>query len=209
MRNSHSASAHVVPLLARLVLAAAFIPLGWNKLATDDAVFRGEDARILISLGVGHASAPPEDSAPVEQGPDIQGSKDEPTVTARALYATAVKLVKSHWPTSLQPALVAWLAAIIELVGGVMILIGLFSRVWAVGMAASRACALYLTSYPAIMEHSLFALPAGDYNRLICLLAVFVLAVAVAMTGPGGLSLDRAVFRRSPRSDAPTPMPAP
>lgn len=52
MSFSQGAARNVVPLLGRLVLAAAFIPAGWSKIM-ESADFVGEDAEILKDLGIG------------------------------------------------------------------------------------------------------------------------------------------------------------
>ena len=53
MSFSQGAARNVVPLLGRLVLAAAFIPAGWSKIMGESEVFVGEDAEILEDLGIG------------------------------------------------------------------------------------------------------------------------------------------------------------
>ena len=53
MSFSRNAATNLVPLLSRLVLAAAFIPAGWDKIMGDPIVYTGRDARILQELGIG------------------------------------------------------------------------------------------------------------------------------------------------------------
>ena len=53
MSFSQGAARNVVPLLGRLVLAAAFIPAGWSRIMGDSKDFVGEDAEILEDLGIG------------------------------------------------------------------------------------------------------------------------------------------------------------
>ncbi len=53
MSFSQGAARNLVPLLGRLVLAAAFIPAGWSRIMGDSKDFVGEDAEILEDLGIG------------------------------------------------------------------------------------------------------------------------------------------------------------
>jgi uncharacterized membrane protein YphA (DoxX/SURF4 family) len=52
MKFSHFAGIALVPLLARLVLFAAFLPQGYQKVFTEKT-FDGDAARALAELGVG------------------------------------------------------------------------------------------------------------------------------------------------------------
>ncbi len=53
MSFSYGAARNLVPLLSRLVLAAAFVPAGWLKIMAEERVFEGRDAQILKDMGVG------------------------------------------------------------------------------------------------------------------------------------------------------------
>jgi len=55
MSFSHNASANLVPLMSRLVLAAAFIPAGYDKIMGEPVIYQGSDAQLLQRLGVGGA----------------------------------------------------------------------------------------------------------------------------------------------------------
>jgi uncharacterized membrane protein YphA (DoxX/SURF4 family) len=280
MSFSRTASSTVVPLLARLVLAAAFIPAGYHKIMGDPVTYEGQDALTLQKLGVGQPPTAvgkmagsgqdvlgfyqqdvetgrlrdrvrPSGDQDEEAGPDAspapapkprprtqpaqepQTQPQEPTVeepvqpkpqppkppapkpqpkpepvtppsappadgasvTARPLYRVALMLDGAGRPQKLRPDWMAWVAAGTELVGGALILIGLFSRVWGLGLAVTMGFAFWLTSYGAVTEHGFFALPIGDFNRAFAQVGLFVMAAGVMMTGAGGLSLDRALFR--------------
>jgi uncharacterized membrane protein YphA (DoxX/SURF4 family) len=82
-----------------------------------------------------------------------------------------------------------------EALGGALILVGLFSRVWGLGLAVTMGFAFWLTSVAAVGEYGFFSLPIPEFNRAFAQLGLFVLAVSVLLTGAGGMSLDRALFR--------------
>ena len=56
MSFTRNASANLVPLLSRLVLAAAFIPAGYDKIMGEPVIYEGSDAQLLQRLGVGGAN---------------------------------------------------------------------------------------------------------------------------------------------------------
>jgi putative oxidoreductase len=100
------------------------------------------------------------------------------------------------WPAPTQgdlpPAFsLLWVGAILELIGGVLILLGLFTRPVAFVLAGEMAVAYWIGHAP----RSFFpAVNGGDAAVLYCF--VFLLFV---FTGPGAWSLDRARERSGPR----------
>jgi len=217
MTFSQAAAANLVPLLARLVLCLAFLPMGWNKLMRD-VDYSGEDAKRLREMGAvdGPAAATPVTLAalgPIQAGAateEIRATSDEPApplstssspvgsgqpVRAKGLYRIALMLDKQGW--SYQVPL-AWIAAITELVGGVCVLIGLFTRFWSLGLAVTMLVAFRLTSVAPLGEFGLFALPLDQYNRMIAQAGLAALALGLVFAGAGALSLDRALFRGAP-----------
>ncbi len=134
------------------------------------------------------AQPQPPSPAEVEQAPG-------PQVTAKRLHQITVMLVDGglDW----RPGLMAWAGVLTELVGGGLILIGLLSRLWGLGLAVVMGCAFYLTTWVAIGEHGWFSLPVSEFNTMFTQLGLFVLAFGVLLTGPGAVSFDRALFRRA------------
>ena len=288
MSFSRKASANVVPLLSRLVLAAAFIPAGWGKIMGEPSVYRDQEALTLQQLGIGEslsaadlakagqdvlgsyqqdvetgrlrdrvgsgkdeneadpagqpAPAPPPrwkpkpkptpiepakpeppvveepvqeptppkpEPVPVPEPPKPEpkpeplpeppavdaGQADAPAVKARRLYRVTLMLDAAGWPQKLKPGWMAWAAAGTEVVGGALILVGLFSRVWGLGLAITMGFAFWLTSVGAVADYGFFSLPIPEFNRAFAQLGLFVLATGVLLTGAGGVSLDRALFR--------------
>jgi len=85
------------------------------------------------------------------------------------------------------PGLAAPAVALIEFVGGLVLVAGLFTRWVAVALAAVMLGALVLVH-----------LPAGFFapNGIEFVLALFAGAVALSLTGPGAYSVDAALARR-------------
>ena len=88
------------------------------------------------------------------------------------------------WPVSeMHPPVgsIFWIAGVLELVGGALLMLGLFTRPVALVLSGLMACAYFIAHAP----QSLFpALNGGDAAILYCF--VFLLLV---FTGPGALSV--------------------
>jgi uncharacterized membrane protein YphA (DoxX/SURF4 family) len=219
MSPSQTATLNLVPLLARVVLCIAFIPAGWNKLMRD-VEYSGEDAKRLREMNVVARTGPdpgfavvslvpqaptssplPSDARPTSDEPAVQDSRPiaaapsgsgEP-VRTKGLFRIALMLDRQGW--SYQVPL-AWIAAITELVGGVCVLIGLFTRFWSIGLAIAMGVAFRLTSLAALGEVGLFSMGVDQFNRTVAQLALLALAMGLVCSGAGALSLDRSLFRR-------------
>jgi uncharacterized membrane protein YphA (DoxX/SURF4 family) len=139
---------------------------------------------------------PPPATAPLSQAPVGSSATLAPgTYTAPSLYGLAIMLDDKQWP---YPVALAWLAALTEFVGGGMMLIGLFSRIWGLALAGVMGVAFYLTSLPALQAApNILSLSPMESSTLFVQSALFVLALGVALTGAGPLSLDRLLFTRS------------
>lgn len=85
--------------------------------------------------------------------------------------------------------LVAPVVATLELVGGVALILGVLTRVFAALLAVDMLGALFLVHAPA----GIFA-ATGGYELVLILAAA---ALAVALVGAGKVSVDKALFGRS------------
>lgn len=282
MSLTRSASANLVPLISRLVLAAAFIPAGYDKIMGEPVVFEGPAAEALQRLGVGEAvtggldqlsqltlyqdsvetgrlrdrirprtpanesagsspvppptpapapaprpvppnpkptpppvvTPPPVKPPPVTTAPEPvtkppravtpppkpapvnAATGDGSAVRAKRLHRVTVMLLEnSPLPEKFKPQWLAWAAAATELVGGGLILLGLVSRVWGLGLAITMAVAFYLTTLTPVLEFGALNLPMPVFNQAFTQIGLFALALGVAITGAGGLSIDRLLFR--------------
>ena len=231
MTFSQFAGIAVVPTLARLVLAVVFIAAGWSKVFTESEFTADQGAR-LQKLGVSTvvvvestpsvradnndepnivlASMRQNTTAPDTQ-PTAGATTTAPAATAPVSISAKHRASRMHhitlmvenegWP---YPIWMARLAAFTELVGGVLILVGLFSRLWGLGLACVMGVAFYLTSLPAIAKSGPLSLADQEIASMNLQLSLFVLAFGILLTGPGPLSLDRLLFgRREPVPETP------
>jgi uncharacterized membrane protein YphA (DoxX/SURF4 family) len=115
------------------------------------------------------------------------------------------------------PVILAWAAAVCELLAAAMLLFGVLTRLAAVIVVVVMLQAMWLTQIgPAVMGSGatyLGFIPAGGepwapgtYQTLFFQLTNLVMAVAVFLLGSGPVGFDRALFRspeRLERSEAP------
>jgi putative oxidoreductase len=88
------------------------------------------------------------------------------------------------------PALfsIYWFAGAIELTGGILLALGLFSRLAALLMSGEMAAAYFISHAP----HSFFPiLNRGDSAILYCFVFLYI-----AFAGPGPWSLDALIWRK-------------
>jgi len=80
------------------------------------------------------------------------------------------------------PAIGAYAAAFTEFIGGAMLIIGVLSRFWAVGLAITMAVAIWKVHGP----NGFFSSAKGyEYN-----LALLAMSVAIALGGPGKMAIS-------------------
>lgn len=230
--------------IARIILAAAFISLGYNKLFTE-ASFSAEEASILRAYGVevepevvdgdedvawdeGSAdarlasyfqeagvTAPPlpaeEEPAPEEPTPDEETAArvdgEQPPVdpgTARSLYKVSIMTHNAGLPF---PRWGAWIAALTEFIGGILLLLGFLSRIWALGLTILLGVAFYVAT---MLRNGFivgddgwnliaFSRDVAAFNTMFNQLGLCALALFILMVGPGPLSLDRLFFGKAKR----------
>ena len=114
------------------------------------------------------------------------------------------------WPDAIAggklPVYTAWAAAVSELVFGAAILLGFFGRLSSLPIAGTMLAAMWLTQIgPAVqsgdallgfLPQGVFEIGPGGYIYAMILwqLALFVMALAVLLIGPGAVSIDRMLF---------------
>lgn len=93
------------------------------------------------------------------------------------------------------PALFGHLAAWSEVVGGILLIAGLLTRVDALLLAATMAVAAFVVQLP----DALFQVPQGAIRTFVAVrgietpLAMFAICLSLLVTGPGRISLDHAL----------------
>jgi uncharacterized membrane protein YphA (DoxX/SURF4 family) len=247
MTFSQYAGVAIVPTISRIILAAAFISAGFNKVFRFPE-FTHEQASQLHKLGVSVTLTTPAPTAyrtplsptvqltstwtsesqtttleerspsasqvqpdsPLPHADAVPGPATSPVVaptthpgsvlppgtyTAQGLHGVTLLLSNSGWRN---PVLLANIAAYTELIGGLLVFIGLFSRVWGLGLSVCMATAFYLVSLPFVQTVSPLdwatAANIAAFNTLLAQLGLFALAFGVLLTGPGPLSIDRILF---------------
>jgi putative oxidoreductase len=178
MNFSQAAAIHLLPLIYRLVICVVVIPAGWGKMMTETE-YSGSQLDTLVQLGV------------------VGEADTAENVKERSLYGLAVLLQDHELP---KPVITAWVITLVELIGGGLLLIGLLSRLWALGIAAIMAGGFALESIPAIQASGgIFDLSTNVFNMAAAQLALAALALGVLVSGSGFLSLDRAIFGKGTR----------
>jgi len=150
-----------------------------------------------------------------EQAPEVTG----PVRAQRVYYLAYLLKVNSDpalgngtqlWPSFLAGNLVikvlAWAAVLTELVGGAFLLLGLLTRLSALGIAGTMVGAMALTSIgPAIVGDQSFLgfLPAlnygspgwvGAWQPWLFQFVLLLMALSLLLTGAGAVSIDRRLF---------------
>lgn len=158
------------------------------------------------------------------QAPTTAQPNDFPEgATVRSLYTLALLIdsaadpglddnanpIKPIWPASLAkgslPRNLAWLAAISEIGLGLTLLLGLVTRLSALGIAGIMGTAAWLTQIgPAIQAgnprlgflptHEAFDIAA--WQPFAWQMSLFMAALALLCMGSGAIGLDRALFRK-------------
>lgn len=196
---SQQAAANVVPLLARILIFLAFVPTGWHH-AMQQTVFTGDAAVRLREIGVVsadtgfgattyvafHQDAPPLTAVPAEVG----------GVQTRALHQLTLFFDSLRLP---KPHVWAWAVTVFELIGGSLILIGLFTRLWTGGLVLWSLALFISTPTVAAAFGAIWSPtdPTATLPRAMALsqLSLLVLALGLTLTGAGKLSLDGFIFR--------------
>jgi uncharacterized membrane protein YphA (DoxX/SURF4 family) len=197
MKKAHHVASNAVPLLARILLFLAFVPAGWHH-AMNWTQFEGADADRLRQLGVRSAVVSGSGEALVRLEtasiPQSTPSADDgPVLQARSLHELTLQLDRKGMP---KPYVAAWVVAIFELIGGGLLLVGLFSRVWAGGIAFWAVALFGLSSWQAISLSDLWATNVPARASMIGLVTIATLALGIAFSGAGAFSLDALIFRR-------------
>jgi uncharacterized membrane protein YphA (DoxX/SURF4 family) len=184
-------------MCGRILLFLAFVPAGWHH-AMNWTQFEGADAERLRQLGVRSAVVARGGEALVRlEAPSAEQaatvSSDGSVLQARSLHELTLELDRKGMP---KPYIAAWVVAIFELIGGGLLLVGLFSRVWAGGIAFWAVALFGLSSWQAINFSDLWATNVPARASMIGLVTIATLALGIAFSGAGAFSLDAMIFRK-------------
>jgi uncharacterized membrane protein YphA (DoxX/SURF4 family) len=196
---SQQAAANIVPLLARILIFLAFVPTGWHH-AMQQTVFTGDAAARLREIGIVSADA---NAGP---GTYVAFHQDAPPLTSPAIDMAGVQTRALHQLTLFfdglrlpKPEIWAWTVTVFELIGGSLVLIGLFTRLWTGGLVLWSLALFVSTPTVATAFGAIWSPtdPTATLPRAMALsqLTLLVLALGLTLTGAGKLSLDGFIFR--------------
>lgn len=128
--------------------------------------------------------------------PDHAGNPGRPLMPQR--------FGRGNWPIIL-----AWTVALSEMIVGLMLLVGLLTRLAALAVAFIMLSAMWLTQIgPAVRSGQTFLgfLPSyppfgSEWTTFLIQLAMLIPALCLVCSGAGPLSLDRAIFARPPADE--------
>jgi len=212
---SQQAAANFVPLLARIILFLAFVPIGWHH-AMDMGNFGGDAGARLRELGIVADATPT--PTPTRRTPDgialartptpRQLAQDTPPIPIAAADAAGYQTRALHELTLAfdnlrlpKPHIWAWTVAIFELLGGAFLLVGLFSRIWAGGLLIWSIALVGLSAGTLAQSWGSLWTPTDPNSAFLRATALsqfslIVLSAGLLLTGPGKWSLDGFIFRR-------------
>ena len=166
----------LVPMLSRLVLGITFLLSGWF-FCFQEIDFSAQDMASIQAVDDGSATA------------------------GRALAVNRLIMHFQAWDTERWAQPLGWCVAIFQLIGGVLLLLGLFTRVVALGLATLIAGAFYQVT---LQQNGMFdmspfhwRLDSGMWYAITSQAGLFVLALGLFLTGGGPLCADTLLWRRS------------
>ncbi|MBN8555202.1 MAG: DoxX family protein [Deltaproteobacteria bacterium] len=99
----------------------------------------------------------------------------------------------THWmgPDSPVPGFLQFLAALSEFGGGIALIVGLLTRLAALGLLCTMSVAVFMHAY--IMGDPFVAMGPGGRSFELALIYL-IISLLLLISGPGRFSLDRKVF---------------
>ena len=188
----------IMPLLARLVIGLAMLTSGWVN-CFGEIEIRGAIATDLMNLDIA-------------VGTQASGETDVYSTDSNRVQHTTrganriIWLVYSRWPEiGTWSLIIGWAAAITQLLSGVLLVVGLFTRYAAFMVCVASGGAIYLIAFDM---HGMFFMNPFDWpldsHRFLQLfsgLSIFTLALGVFFSGAGQIAIDSRHQKVQARSD--------
>jgi len=175
-------------IVIRILLFAILFPTGMHAIFGHE-VFSSDDARRIEAMG--SVAAPFErlvETADPASLVAVPRASMEEGPTFRALHRYALWLEDAGAP---QPLTLAWAMAVVELVGGAAMLLGLFGRLLAVPVAAAGAVHLWRGAWPQVEGTWPWQWMPQDAETVTAWLAATLLPLVVLVAGTGPFSLGQ------------------
>jgi len=202
MSLSQNASLQLAPLIARIILVTIVLPAGYVSLFRTSN-FTNQDAARIEAMGTPATMIENsvEKIKPVALRVHATGDtdKDESEKSSagdhsmRNLNHFILRLDDSKVP---QPLIVGWVCAIAELVGGIVLLVGLFTRWFALLLLIGGAFHMWLMTWPQIRGALPWDWQVGTMHAFSTALTTVFISFSLVLTGPGRFSLDRLLFAK-------------
>ncbi len=190
MTMSQTCAVKFVPVMARIILFAAFLPLGWTN-TFSQTNYSLAQTKTLAAIGVTAAGMDWQtiQTTGFSAKPVAATTVGDPSTAlqARTLYTIALAAHDVGFP---YPALAAWLVTLAQLAGSVLLLIGAFARLTALALASVLVGAFIMTSLPSLKATGWWSMPTADSYRLFAQAGLFALALNIVLVGAGSLSID-------------------
>ncbi|MSR34008.1 MAG: DoxX family protein [Phycisphaerales bacterium] len=208
MSLSHNASLQLAPLFERIVLAVIVLPLGYVSIFRTSPFTNEEVARIesmgtpvkmmensveKIKSVAWRVESP--SAAANEDGDKKDASEKSCTdgTEMRNLNQFILRLDDSKVP---QPLIVGWVCAIAELVGGIILLAGLFTRWFALLLFIASGLHIWLMTWPQLRAALPWDWRVETMHEFSTALTAVLLSLSLLLTGAGRFSLDRLLFAK-------------
>ncbi|NBV63636.1 MAG: DoxX family protein [Planctomycetes bacterium] len=178
---------NLTKLFARIIVCMVFLPAGIHAIFGHDR-FTTDEAQRIEAMGspaeafekVVERAKPASLRAP--RADDADG-----TSKLRALNRLALRLQDARVP---QPLLVAWAVSCVELVGGAAVLLGFFTRLFALPLAVIGAFHLWKVVWPQLGTAMAWNWSPDESHVATTWVAATLLPLSLFMLGAGAPSVD-------------------
>ena len=187
------ATTSIMPLLARLVIGAAMLTSGWVNCFSQIEI-RDGIATELQSLNIEVNTVMGEEDGEVYS-----------TDNARVQHTTRgvnriVWLLHERWEgLGTWSTLIGWTVGVCQLLAGVLLIVGLFTRLAALSIVLASGSAVYLVAFHMhgmfLMNPFEWPLDTHRFLQLFAGLSICTLSLGLLCSGAGSLSIDRRFAR--------------